>query len=202
MEHYFTQNPKSEYKEHKIATVVKGRKIELFSADGVFSKSKVDYGTMVLLKSLFYAHKKIDSLLDLGCGYGIIGISAHLIAGAKVTMRDINQRAVELCRKNAELNGIQADITVGDGLKGIKEKFDIIVSNPPIRAGKKAYYPWILNSIDYLSENGELWLVVQKKQGASSVIKLMESTFGNCTIIKKDAGYHILMARREDDRNI
>ena len=185
-----------------MSCVIMGKKIELISADGVFSKNNVDYGTMVLLKALFAHHKKIGTLLDIGCGYGVIGISAMLITGAKATMHDINQRAIMLAKKNAELNNVTADIKVCDGFAAVKKKFDIIVTNPPIRAGKNVYYPWIEKSIDYLNENGELWLVVQKKQGAKSLEKLMESTFGNCEIVKKDKGYHILMARREDGGDI
>lgn len=202
MEHYFTSDPSVDYKEHKLSAVIAGKKLELVSSDGVFSKNNIDFGTMTLLNALYKRHKKIGKLLDIGCGYGVIGISAAVIAGASSTMRDINQRAVELSIKNAERNNIVADIAVGDGYKNIDKKFDIIISNPPIRAGKKVYYPWIENAKDYLNEGGELWIVVQKKQGAPSIKKLMQNTLGNCEVVDKDAGYFILMARREDGRDI
>ncbi len=202
MEHYYTKNPKGEYIEHKITTVIMGIKMEFITADGVFSKSNIDYGTMTLISALYSRHKNIGKLLDLGCGYGIIGISAALITGAESTMCDINQRAVLFAEKNAELNGVSADIKSCDGYGDMDSKFDIIAANPPIRAGKKVYYPWIENAIDYLNDDGELWVVAQKKQGAASIKKLMENTFNNCEIIDKDKQYHILMARRKDDRNI
>lgn len=198
MEHYYSQDPKVEYKEHELSVVIAGKKLELVSSDGVFSKNNIDFGTMTLLNALYKRHDSIGTLLDLGCGYGIIGISAAVVAGAKSTMRDVNQRAVELSKKNVEKNGVVADIEVGDGYQDIDKRFDIVVSNPPIRAGKKVYYPWIENAKDYLNIGGELWIVVQKKQGAPSIKKLMQNTFGNCEVVDKDAGYFILMARRED----
>ncbi|MCK5129828.1 MAG: methyltransferase, partial [Clostridiales bacterium] len=115
---------------------------------------------------------------------------------------DINQRAVSLAENNAKANNAKADIIASDGYTQIDGTFDIIITNPPIRAGKKAYYPWIENAKDYLNEGGELWLVVQKKQGASSIKKLMQETFCNCETIKKDAGYYILVSRRKDDSDI
>jgi 16S rRNA (guanine1207-N2)-methyltransferase len=199
MEHYYSSDPKVEYKEHELTAVVAGKKFELISSDGVFSKNNIDFGTLTLLNALYKRHKSIGTLLDIGCGYGIIGISAAIVAGAKSTMRDINKRAVELSCKNAEKNGVVADIKVGDGYQDVDKTFDIIVSNPPIRAGKKVYYPWIENAKYYLNEGGELWIVVQKKQGAPSIKKLMQNTFGNCEVVDKDAGYFILVSRREDD---
>ena len=196
MEHYYTQNPQGEYKQHQITAVIMGRKIELTTADGVFSKNRADYGTIALLGELFARHKKIGTLLDIGCGYGIIGISASLIAEATVTMCDINKRAVMLAEKNAENNGVIADIKASDGLKEIEGKFDIVITNPPIRAGNKVFYPWIENANEYLNKNGELWIVAQKKQGANSIKKLMEQTLGNCEIAKKDNGFYVLVSKK------
>ncbi len=194
MEHYYTKNPTGEYNEKKIAAVISGRKIEFSTADGVFSKSNLDFGTAVLLDAFFSCHKKIGDLLDLGCGYGVIGISTALIAGAKPVMRDINLRAVEFAKKNAEANGINAVVSQGDGYEGIEKKFDIIITNPPIRAGKKVYYPWAQNAPDYLNSGGEFWAVVQKKQGAESLKKVIKETFGNCETLQREAGYHVMRA--------
>ena len=192
MEHYFTKDPSGEYKTQTISATVAGKKIDFISADGVFSKDALDYGTAVLLEAFFSVHKKVGRLLDLGCGYGPVGISAALVSGAKSTMRDINSRAVMLAQKNAVSNGVSADIAQGDGYEGIEEKFDIIITNPPIRAGKSVYYPWVENAPKYLNENGEFWAVVQKKQGAESLKKLMLKTFGNCETVDREAGYHVL----------
>ena len=194
MEHYYTQNPSGEYTLKNITTIISGIKLDFITADGVFSKSNLDYGTAVLLEALFGCHKEIGSLLDLGCGYGPIGISAALLAKAKSTMRDINERAVELAKKNAIKHKIDADISKGDGYEGINCKFDIIVTNPPIRAGKKVYYPWVEDAPNYLNEGGELWVVVQKKQGANSLRKLIVEILGNCVIAEREAGYHVLRA--------
>ena len=197
MEHYYTQNPKGEYNEHEVFAVIMGKRIELITADGVFSKNRADYGTIALLSALFTRHKTIGTLLDLGCGYGIIGISAALIAGAKSTMCDINERAVMLAQKNAIKNNVTSDIKISDGLTKIEGRFDIIITNPPIRAGKKTFYPWIQNANEYLNENGELWVIVQKKQGAPSIKKLMEQTLGNCETVSKDRGFHVLVSHKK-----
>jgi 16S rRNA (guanine1207-N2)-methyltransferase len=194
MEHYYTKDPSGDYKEKKISALINGRKINFFTADGVFSKDTLDYGTAVLLEAFFSMHSSVGSLLDLGCGYGPIGISAALIADAKPTMRDINSRAVALAQKNAEANDIVADIKQGDGYESITDKFDIIITNPPIRAGKKVYYPWVENAPKHLSDGGEFWAVVQKKQGAESLKRLIEKTFGNCQTVERESGYHVLRA--------
>lgn len=194
MEHYYTKKPSGKYIEHKLDAVISGRKMTFLTADGVFSKSNLDYGTAVLLEALFYCHREIGSLLDLGCGYGPIGISTALITGAQSTMRDINERAVELAKKNAVKHKVEASISQGDGYEGIDSKFDIIVTNPPIRAGKSVYYPWIEDAPDYLNEGGEFWAVVQKKQGADSLKKIIAERFGNCEVVEREAGYHVLRA--------
>jgi 16S rRNA (guanine1207-N2)-methyltransferase len=199
MQHYYTKDPEGEYKEQKISAVISGRKIDFFTADGVFSKDALDYGTAVLLETLFEKHEKIGVLLDLGCGYGPIGISAAIIAGAKPTMRDINSRAVLLAQKNAAANGVSAGIAQGDGYEGIAEKFDIIITNPPIRAGKKVYYPWAENAPQHLKPGGEFWAVVQKKQGAESFKRLMKGAFGNCETVEREGGYHVVRSVNEHD---
>ena len=192
MEHYFTQNPSGEYNEKTLTVHIAGRKMEFIAADGVFSKNALDYGTSVLLDAFFKEHQSVGTLLDLGCGYGPIGISAAVVTGAKSTMRDINQRAVELAKKNAQANGIYPDISQGDGYENINGIFDVIITNPPIRAGKSVYYPWIENAPQHLNEKGEFWAVAQKKQGADSLKKFMKSTFGNCEVVARDSGYYVL----------
>lgn len=199
MEHYFTKEPQGEYNEQTMTAVIAGRKFDFFTADGVFSKGSLDYGTAVLLEAFYKAHKSAGTLLDLGCGYGPVGISAAVVLGARVTMRDINSRAVSMSQKNAQQNEISADIAQGDGYEGIDGKFDIIITNPPIRAGKKVYYPWVEQAPEYLNAGGEFWAVVQKKQGAESFKKLMKTTFGNCETMEREAGYHVMRAIYERD---
>ena len=199
MEHYYTKEPTGEYREHNISPYVMGKRFEFITADGVFSKSGADIGTMTLLSALFSRHSKIGTLLDISCGYGIMGISAASIVGADVTMCDINRRAVMLAQKNAKKNDVVARVIESDGYDNIEGKYDIIITNPPIRAGKKVFYQWIENSKDYLNENGEFWLVAQKKHGAKSIKALMENTFGNCETVKKDNGIFVLMSKNTKD---
>ena len=196
MEHYYTKNPSGEYKEKEISAYIAGVKFDFVTADGVFSKIALDYGTAVMLEAFFSVHETVGRLLDLGCGYGPVGISTAKIAGADCVMRDINNRAVELAKKNAATNGVQADIAQSDGYENVEGVFDIIITNPPIRAGKSVYYPWIENAPKYLNEGGEFWAVAQKKQGAPSLKKHMAVVFGNCEVVSKDAGYYVLRSIR------
>lgn len=137
-------------------------------------------------------------VLDLGCGYGAIGISlAKLNPNAHITMVDINERAVELAVRNIEQNQIKnAAAFVSDGYQQIYDRFHTIVSNPPIRAGKKIIYPLFEQSKDFLVPGGCLYLVIQKKQGAKSAADKLRAVFGNCEVINKKGGYWILKSIR------
>ena len=130
--------------------------------------------------------------------YGAIGISlSSLFPSAKVTMIDINERAVDLTNRNIKLNHIKnAQVLQSDGFENITGSFDVIVSNPSIRTGKKVIYPIFEQSINYLNNNGSIYLVIQKKQGANSALNKLESIYGNCEVINKDAGYWILKSTK------
>ena len=136
------------------------------------------------------------SLLDVGCGYGPIGITiAKLYPYLNIKMIDINERAISLAKKNVEQNKAQ-NVTVlkSNIYENIKEEesFDYILTNPPIRAGKKVIYEIYDGAIKHLNQNGELWVVIQKKQGAPSTIDHLNAIFGNCEIVTKEKGYFIL----------
>lgn len=191
MEHYFSENPKTPHKVQTFDFTVHDKILKITTDSGMFSKGKADFGSRCLINSLPNMSGRI---LDLGCGYGIIGLSiAILNKDAHVTMADINRRAVELAQYNAKLNNLSnVDILVSDGFSQIKELYNAIVSNPPIRAGKKVIYPMFEQSIDYLEIGGSLYIVIQKKQGAKSAVDKLSSVFGNCEIIDKCSGYWIL----------
>lgn len=195
MEHYYTQKPTVSHDENKVHFKVKDIELELITDAGVFSKRRVDFGSNLLINSVPQTTGKI---LDLGCGYGVIGISLSLLnPSSDVTMVDINERAVELANRNIKLNNIKnAKAIQSDGFKKVVGKFDVIVSNPPIRAGKKVIYPLFEQSIDFLNTNGAIYLVIQKKQGANSAFDKLESIYGNCEVINKDAGYWILKSTK------
>ncbi|HOQ37624.1 MAG TPA: class I SAM-dependent methyltransferase [Acetivibrio sp.] len=191
MNHYYTQNPDTPHDIGIIEYEVKGIKLQLTTDSGVFSKKKVDYGSNLLINSLPPAS---GNVLDIGCGYGVIGISlAKLNPGSYVTMIDINERAVDLAEKNIKLNKVtNAKAMQSDGFSSVTDKFDMIVSNPPIRAGKKVIYPIFENSINYLNPGGAIFIVIQKKQGANSAFSKLEEIYGNCDVINKSGGYWII----------
>lgn len=195
MEHYYLQNPSVAHNENKIRFKIRDIELELITDAGVFSKNRVDFGSNLLINSIPQVTGKI---LDLGCGYGVIGISlSHLNPSAEVTMIDINERAVELTNRNIKLNNIKNAIALqSDGFEKVVGNFDVIVSNPPIRTGKKVIYPLFEQSINYLNPNGSIYLVIQKKQGAKSAFDKLESIYGNCEVINKDAGYWILKSTK------
>lgn len=188
-EHYYTQSPTSDFNTYDITYNVGKHSIGLKTADGVFCKHSVDYGSNLLVETVA-KENILTSLLDIGCGYGVVGISLGKIFDCAVTMCDINERALELAKSNAK--GMDAKVIKSDGFENVEGVFDAIVTNPPIRAGKAVYYKWFDKSIDYLSDGGRFYCVIQKKQGAPSTIKHLEDVYGNCDVIAKDKGYFII----------
>lgn len=196
MNHYYSVNPDLPHDTAVIHYLAKGRKLQFLTDAGVFSRQKVDFGSNLLINTLPALEGKV---LDLGCGYGPIGISlAVLNPGIDVIMVDINRRAVALAQENIRANRVtNAQVLDSNGFDNIKGKFSTIVSNPPIRAGKKVIYPLFEQSIAFLEEGGCLWLVIQKKQGAPSAVAKLESVFGNCTVAEKSGGYWLLYSKKK-----
>ena len=198
MGQYFEYNPnlKSNIKEIKYDLL--GNKL-IFNADnGVFSKDRVDFGTNVLLNSLpDFRDKK--HLVDVGCGYGVIGIClAKGYPNLAVDMVDINQSAVDLTKENIKRNRVSNAFVYESNLyeyyekEKIDYKYDVLISNPPIRAGKKIVHDIALLGYDLLADFGEAYFVIQKKQGALSLLKAMEDEYQKAEIINKQNGYLIL----------
>lgn len=195
MEHYYTPKPETPHDVEQIEYSLRGAALRFYTDAGVFSRDKVDFGSHCLLKTL---PPLSGSILDLGCGYGAIGIAlAVLNPKSSVWMADINERAVKLARRNIQLNHVKnAKTAVSDGFSSIQGPFEAIVCNPPIRAGKAVIYPWFEQSIHYLAPGGALYLVIQKKQGAPSAVKKLESVFGRCDVLEKEGGYWILCSKK------
>ena len=191
MSHYYTSDPDLPHQTAIIEYNLGKQKLRFLTDAGVFSRQKVDYGSNVLIHSLPPLEGKV---LDLGCGYGPIGISAAALnPDCQVTMVDINKRAVALAKDNIKTNGvINAKALESDGFTNIDGKFSTIFSNPPIRTGKKIMYSLFEESKGFLEPGGSLWLVIQKKQGAASAAAKLELIFGNCSIVHKAGGYWIL----------
>ena len=191
---YYAENPDSAHDIHELKVTLLRQSFTFLTDSGVFSKKMVDYGSQVLLNTLDF--EKGKTLLDLGCGYGPLGISLAKVQGVKPTMVDINNRAIDLAKQNAQKNGVEADIFQSNIYEKVNGTFDYIISNPPIRAGKQVVLTIISESINYLKVGGNLTIVIQKKQGAPSAKAKMEEVFGNVEILKRDKGYYILRSEK------
>lgn len=193
MAHYYTNNLNLKSDETNIYFQYRNHDIVFVSDYGVFSKDKVDYGTRVLLESMNIQENQ-KKLLDVGCGYGTIGISLKKeYPWLEVDMVDVNERAIHLANASIQKNDVHnIKVYKSHVYENVDDSFDIIVSNPPIRAGKKVVFEVLEGAYYHLNNNGELIVVIQKKQGAPSAKKKMEEVFGNCEIVKRDKGYFIL----------
>lgn len=196
-DHYYSSKPTIASNEQVHEWKLRGFKLKFTTDAGVFSKSGVDYGSQVLIREMIFAEHA--TVLDVGCGYGPIGITAaKLAANGHVTMIDINERAVELSKKNAKLNGV-SNVTVlqSDVYSAVLDKrFDCILTNPPIRAGKDVVHQIFEQGYELLNENGEMWVVIQKKQGAPSAFAKLEQMFAEVEEVTKDKGYRIFRAKK------
>lgn len=197
-EHYYSKKPQTESKPMSWSYSLRGNKFNFVTDSGVFSKSEVDFGSRVLIDT-FKIPAIAGDVLDVGCGYGPIGLSiAKTETDRTVHMVDINERAVELSQKNADSNGVQnVRIYESDGLTGVTEsEFAAILTNPPIRAGKETIFRFYQDAYSKLRVGGELWVVIQKKQGAPSTFDKLEEIFSQVEVVDKVKGYWIIKSNK------
>ena len=192
---YYAENPDAAHDIHELRVDLLGEKMTFLTDAGVFSKKMVDFGSQLLLKCLEV--NQGETVLDVGCGYGPLGLSLAKAYGVQATMVDINNRALDLARQNAERNKVEATIFQSNIYEQVEGTFDHVISNPPIRAGKQVVHEIIEKSKASPETGGDLTIVIQKKQGAPSAKSKMEEVFGNCEIVKKDKGYYILRSVKE-----
>ena len=192
---YYAENPDAAHDIHELRVELLGEKMTFLTDAGVFSKKMIDFGSQLLLKC--FEVNQGETVLDVGCGYGPLGLSLAKAYGVQATMVDINNRALDLARQNAERNKVEATIFQSNIYEQVEGKFDHVISNPPIRAGKKVVHEIIEKSKEFIEIGGDLTIVIQKKQGAPSAKSKMEDVFGNCEIVKKDKGYYILRSVKE-----
>lgn len=197
-EHYYTQKPTTGRDQRVIEATLRGKKLKLMTDAGVFSKNEVDFGSQLLIETMeLPRHAQV---LDVGCGYGPIGLSAAIAAPeGQVTMVDINERAIELARINAQTNGV-SNVTIlqSDALAAVKDRrFDIVLTNPPIRAGKETVHRIFAEAAEVLVDGGSLWIVIQKKQGAPSAFAKLQQLFSQVEEVAKSKGYRIFKATKE-----
>jgi len=197
MAHYYDSDVTVNSKPERLLYRFQDHTITLISDNGVFSKSRVDYGSDVLLNAVEVG--EAQSLLDVGCGYGPIGLSLKAVhPQLQVSMVDVNRRALDLAKQAAELNNLTADIHESDCYEEVEGTYDLILSNPPVRAGKKVVSTILTGAKDHLNTGGRLVIVLQKKQGAPSAKKLMADTYGNVEVLARDKGYYILQSTLTD----
>ena len=201
MEQYFTKNPATEKEIFKFEWNVGKEVFYFYTSNSVFSKKGVDFGSMLLIETILNENEDFaGSILDLGCGYGPLGIvAAKILKKSFVTMCDVNERALELSRMNVKENKVDNRIKVlaSSAFENIKDNYDIIMTNPPIRAGKDVVFSFYDGSYEHLNKDGRLYVVIQKKQGAPSTKAKLESLFGNCETVNKESGYFIFRCIKE-----
>ncbi len=201
MSHYFQNDPNLASNLQKISFDIAGLHMSLWTDSGVFSKSRVDEGSFAFLKVLLPLNLT-GKILDLGCGYGTIGLTIALASPeASITLADINTRALALCEKNAQELGLSQRVTIlqSDIYSKIEGQYDSIVVNPPIRAGKRVTYAMYEGAKQRLIDGGSLFIVIRKAQGAPSASAYIESLFGNITLLKREKGYYIYQAKKVNE---
>lgn len=200
MDHYYSSKPSSESNREIIKTKLVGKEFSFITDSGVFSKNRVDVGSEVLMEAADKADFPDGNILDVGCGYGPIGLYlASAFPNREIEMVDINERALDLAKENAKLNDISnVKIFKSSIFEQVKEtKYAAIISNPPIRAGKKVVHQILEESYDHLTTGGILQIVIQKKQGAPSAKKKMKEVFGNVERVALEKGYWVLESKKD-----
>ena len=187
---------KSELK--KIVYKIDDREFTFFSDNGVFSKERIDFGSNLLIETIISNINKKDLIcLDVGCGYGLIGIVLSKILNYKFDMVDVNKRAVHLANMNINANKLKDRVKAFESniYDNVPSSYDLIVTNPPIRAGKTVVYQILDEAINHLNDDGELWLVIRKEQGAKSTIEHLKDRY-SVNIMERKKGFYIIMAKK------
>lgn len=195
-DHYYTREPKSASRPAECEFTYRGTRMTFETDAGVFSRGEADTGTRLLLEAL--PEEMHGEILDLGCGWGIIGISIKKAwPEAEVTLGDVNLRALELSRRNAERNGVKVICEESDGMAAFQgRKFDAVVTNPPIRAGKQVIYQMFADAAECLKPGGGLYLVIRKQQGAESCIQYLQTIYGQVEKLDKSGGFWVIKAMK------
>lgn len=193
MSHYFTNNVDLKHNVETKKVIIKTSEFTFFTDNGVFSKKGLDFGTRSLLESL--PNDIQGDILDFGCGYGPIGIYLKKNYDCDVDMIDINDRSLSLARKNALENNVDVNIFNSDIYSNVTKKYNYIITNPPIRVGKQILYKILFDAKEHLLDGGQLWLVINKDQGAKSLIRDLEKSY-KTKLVNKNKGFFIISAEK------
>jgi 16S rRNA (guanine1207-N2)-methyltransferase len=196
-DHYFSKKPTTQPRYGLVQVHLRGSLFRFLTASGVFSRVRIDLGTRLLIESMILPHN--GKVLDLGCGYGAVGIvAAALCPSAYVYMTDVNERAVQLARRNAKRNKVD-NVAFRRGFlyePVDNVRFDTILSNPPVSAGLKVVLPIIEQAPVHLASHGSLQIVVRSKIGGKRLFKVMEEAFGNVEVLAIESGYRALLSKK------
>jgi 16S rRNA (guanine1207-N2)-methyltransferase len=205
MAHYFDPNPEAGHQIVELAARFRGIDFVFQTDRAVFSRHRLDFGSELLIETCIRNREKPRGrLLDLGCGYGPVGIiMKRLFPALDIVLCDINARALDLARRNSRQNQAQyIDIVQSDGLQAVTGLFDLILTNPPIRAGKAVVYRFFQEASERLTPDGFLYVVIQKKQGAPSALQFLGQLFSQAEVIERDGGYWVIRANDPKERKL
>ena len=195
LSHYFT-NEDLKSNVQKISTYILDENFSFYTDNGVFSKEKLDFGSRVLLENIPISEIS-GEVLDVGCGYGPIGIVLSKLTNAKVTMIDVNKRALHLVERNLKINQVSACVLESDAYASLENKtFDFILTNPPIHAGKQKVYEILMGAKEHLNPGGRLFLVIRKVQGAKSCFSDLEKYYNEVQVLEKNKGFFVISCKK------
>ena len=195
LSHYFTNDKNLKSETRIIKYNYDSVCFEFLTDNGVFSKSKIDTGSRILVEEYLKNKPNIKSFLDVGCGYGFITIVLSKILDIKGIGLDINKRALDLANKNAKLNQVSVTFKESDIYSNENGTYDLVITNPPIRAGKKVVLEILNEASCHLNKEGTLWAVIRKDQGAKSIIANLKNNF-KIEIIAKNKGFYVFIAKK------
>lgn len=202
-EHYFSEKPKGMLKKEYFEIDILDEKIKINSSSGIFSMKELDFGTKLLIENAKIENKNKErkEILDLGCGYGIVGIAIKKkYPESDITMVDVNERAVKMSKLNCRENKVECSIFKSNIFSNSEisdKKFDVILTNPPFSAGKSLCIEFIKESCSHLNKNGSLQLVAPHNKGGESLKKIMLDFFGNVEELAKKSGFRVYYSVRK-----
>ncbi len=191
---YFINNNNLKSNKRVIKYCYGSNCFEFLSDNGVFSKNKIDFGSITLLETYLKNKKNVKNFLDVGCGYGFITIVLAKILNVEGLGVDVNLRALDLAKENGLLNNVSVSFKESNIYNNVEGKFDLIITNPPIRAGKEVVLAILKKAKEHLNINGEMWVVIRKDQGAKSIIKEISNIY-QVEIKEKSKGFYVFVAK-------
>jgi 16S rRNA (guanine1207-N2)-methyltransferase len=197
MSHYFTNDKNLVSETKELVYKYSSFSFVFLSDNGVFAKKYLDFGSKLLLETYLSVEDRPLKVLDVGCGYGFIGTVISVVNNSYVDMTDVNKRALHLAKRNTKkLKNFNGNIFESDAYSNVKDKYDVIITNPPIRVGKAKVLEILLGAFDHLNEDGTLYFVIRKDQGALSIAKIIKENKCEIDVINKEKGYFIYKVKK------